>query len=308
MSRKHTDAELLEEITRVRDLLGRAPKAQDMTEHSKFSLNSYKRAFGGITNALLKIGEKPTFIRNQTKEDVISELQRLCKELGRIPTVNEFSKLSSMSFVTMRKIAQYQSWHSLLKEAGISDDEMIHLKKHNVTNEELKEEILRLKNKIGRYPTYNEMSIEGKYSCNTYEQKFGSWSKAFIALGFDDYEPQSIYKNQIRTIGKDGYTYRSHFEARGANILYELVMNDKIIQYEYERKVCNNRPWTCDFVVTANDGQEYWIEFDGMMESRKEIYDDNHEKIRYYKDNNIKYIIITDEDNLEEKLNEKSFK
>jgi len=292
MSRKHTNEELLSELKRIVKILGRSPKQYEVQEMGKFSPNSYKRAFGGISKALILIGEKPNILHNRTREEGIDELSRLYKKLKRIPTIDEFTTLSNMSFVTFRKITNHKSWHSLLKEIGVSDDEMIDLKKHNVTNKELKEEIVRLKEKIGRYPTYKEMANEGKFSCNTYKIRFGSWSNAFKELGFDDYINQSIYKNQIHSKGKDKIIYKSLFESRIANILFELKNNNKIKNYEYEKKICERRTWTCDFVIIKNDNSKIWVECDGMGKNRKDPYDCNNEKIQYYKNNNINYYII----------------
>jgi len=293
MSRKHTDEELLEELKRVVKLLGRSPKQHELQKIGKYSPNSYKRAFGGISKALIIIGEKPTFLKNQTKEDCLNDLKRIYKKLGRIPSTSEFSELSNMIFVTLRKRINYQSWHSLFSDIGVSDEEIAKLKKHNVTNKELREEIIRLKQFLGRYPTRIEMINEGKYSCHTYSTRFGSWSKSFKALGFDDYINQSIYKNQIHSKGKDGIIYKSLFESRIANILFDYKKNNKIKEYEYERKVCKNKTWTCDFVITKNNNLELWIECDGMEERRKIPYNKGNKKINYYKENNIKYYIIS---------------
>ncbi|MFZ4795937.1 MAG: homing endonuclease associated repeat-containing protein [Bacteroidia bacterium] len=290
MSNKILDKDLLDEIIRIKELLGKNPKQEDIAIHSKFSLNSYKRAFGGLGGALIKIGENPTYITGQNKEDVISEIKRLYKELNRIPKTSEFTRLSSMSFQTLRKICNKQSWHSLLSECGATDAEISKLKKHHVTSKELKEEILRLKSFLGRYPTYIEMAKEGKFSCNTYEEKFGSWAKAFKALGFDDYVSQSIYKNQIHAKGNDGNIYRSNFESRAANFLYTLKNKNEILTYEYERRVCIGKIWTCDFVITKNSNEEIWLELDGMLDKRKEPYDKS-KKIDFYKHSNINYYI-----------------
>ncbi len=302
MSEKISDEELLAELKRIRDLLNRAPRQKEVQEHSKFSVNAYKRAFGGINNALKKIGEIPTMEFGQTKEKALSELKRIYKELGRIPTTDEFSTLSTMSYVTFRKLVENKSWHTVLKEIGISDDELINLRKHNVSNEELKNEIVRLKEIYGRYPTYNEMSTCGIFSPDLYSTRFGSWSKSFIELGFADYVSQSVYKNQIHSQGKDGIMYRSYFESSFGNLLFELKEMNKIKNYIYEKKVCENKTWTCDFVIETNDGEEIWIELDGMMGNRKNPYDENNEKIAYYIKNNLSYQIITYDQSIKDEL------
>jgi hypothetical protein len=290
--RKHTDEELLNELRRVINILGRSPKQEEFSKLGNISINSYKRAFGGLSKALILLGEKPTFIRGQTREDALKEIKKVYDEFGRIPTTEEFSKLSNMTFATLRNITNNQSWHSLLKEVGVSDEEFVGKMKKNITNDELKEEILRLKNIYGRYPTYKEMTVFGKFSCNLYKNKFGGWSKAFKALGFDDYVSQSIYKAQIHSKGNDDIIYKSNFESRIANLLLKLKLDNEIKNYEYEVKVSNDRQWTCDFVITKNDNSKLWVECDGMEDNRDKPYNEDNEKIKYYKQNKMNYLII----------------
>ena len=90
----------------------------------------------------------------------------------------------------------------------------------------------------------------------------------------------------IPTVANDGSKYRSKFEASIVNFLVS-----KDILFEYEKRVCKNKLWTCDFVIG-----DIWIEADGLCEWRTKLgqksYSGEHEKIKYYKDHNFNYVIL----------------
>lgn len=119
MSDKISDKDLLDELKRITEELGRPPKRDELDELGKYSSNAYKRAFGNYSNALLKINAKPSFIRNQTKEDVISEIKRIYEETKKPPSVKIFNEKANMSYRTAKTILGDQSWASILIEAGI---------------------------------------------------------------------------------------------------------------------------------------------------------------------------------------------
>jgi very-short-patch-repair endonuclease len=304
--KKISDQELLDELKRVKTVLGRVPKQKDLSGNSKYSANAYKRAFGGISAALKLIGERPYMCKHPTRELCISEMNRLYKELNKVPTEDEFDEFAELSYVTFLRIIRPKPTHIFLEEeCDIPQEAIDKIMKRNISNEALKNEIIRLKELIGRYPTYYDMVREGKFSCYTYEHRFGTWIEALHALGFTDYISQSVYKNQIHVKGKDGIVYRSNFEARVGDILYQMEIDKKIKSYEYEKPVCEGRTWTCDFYIRFNDGTDLWLELDGMMASRKDPYDASNEKIAYYKAHGLKYDIM-DYRNSEifEKINE----
>jgi len=83
--------------------------------------------------------------------------------------------------------------------------------------------------------------------------------------------------------------------------LIESVFSD-ILEYfdlEFATSVLltEKRKWTCDFTISIS-GEVYWIEIDGMGNSRKVRYFDsqgnpNHEKIKYYKENDFNLVVIS---------------
>ncbi len=164
--------------------------------------------------------------------------------------------------------------------------------KRKITDEEFRIEILRLKQILGRYPNYYDVERGGIYSCDAYSRRFGSYIKAMHALGFTDYQNQSIYHAQIQTKGNDGLIYKSMFEAEIANYLLNKKTSSTITDYVYEKKVCEDRTWTCDFLITLPDDSKMWIEADGMGENRSVPYGPENEKIKYYIDNYFRFYVI----------------
>lgn len=109
-------------------------------------------------------------------------------------------------------------------------------------------------------------------------------SKNWRDLNIDLSDNSNVFG--IPTVADDGNKYRSKFEASIANFLVKHS-----ISFEYEKRVCNSKRWTCDFIIG-----DLWIEADGLGKFRKDakdkLYTDGNEKIQYYKDNNYNYIIL----------------
>ena len=178
----------------------------------------------------------------------------------------------------------------------------------NPTLEELKEEVIRLEKSLGHLPTYYDICKQSKYSQYHFANKIGgTYVKALHAMDFD-YISQSQWKNQKPTKGIDNIYYRSKFEASIAAILFNFKSLNKIISYEYEKKICLDRAWTCDFYIKI-ENKEIWLELDGIGEKRGDPYNSGkNEKIEYYKINNMNYKILSySKHKIEEKLKDLLF-
>ena len=284
---KYTDEELLDHILKLQKSLNRTPTQEDIQKAGKYAIGAYKRHFCTYNNALKKIGIRHNTKFGQSVEEIKQDILLVAKLLNRTPTSREFDKYSkTVSWITAsNKIVKTNSWNAVLKSCGL---DIVYNK--NLTEQEMKDEIIRLQNLLGRIPGYYDMIQLGKYSPEAYAYNYGTYVKALNYFGFE-YTPQSQWHNQVFTKGKDGTMYRSKFEALIADILYDTKMKGDILSYEYEKLVCKDRKWTCDFYIKIND-KELWIEADGMGKNRAEVYNDEHEKIKYYIDNNKNFYII----------------
>lgn len=288
---KYTDEELLNEIIRVENLLGHTPTQDEIHEKGKYSPGAYKRHFGTYNEALKRLGIRHNVKFNQTVEEIKQDIIRVSKIFGRAPTSNEFEEYSqTVSWVTaINKIDGYGSWNNTLKSCGL---ETTYNK--NVTEQEFKNEISRLQNLLGRIPGYYDMIQFGKYTPESYANHYGSYVEALRYFGFD-YVPQNRWHNACSEKGLDGIIYKSKFEVMIAGILLTLKSDKIIASYEYEKKICPSRQWTCDFVIhidTQNGIIDLWLEADGMGKNRPEVYSEEHEKIKYYIEHDFNFYII----------------
>jgi hypothetical protein len=115
--------------------------------------------------------------------------------------------------------------------------------------------------------------------------------------GFPNYVTNDRYVNGNRRgdcNGLDGNEYLSGLERTIGDILFEFKNANKIKDYEYERSVCEEKSWTCDFKIFFLDGRVFWLEADGLGKSRYHPYSSGkNEKINFYVDNNINFVIIS---------------
>lgn len=116
MSRKQpTREELLSDLERLRDDLGRRPIGDDLQEADCHSTYYYKKEFGSWSNALAEIGEDAR--QRHPDEELLDALRNLADELGRSPSAHELSEQTKHSHRTYQ--ARFGSWNGALEESGL---------------------------------------------------------------------------------------------------------------------------------------------------------------------------------------------
>lgn len=140
-SNKISEQDLIKEIKRVSEKVGRVPSHKDIEKHAKYSTSAIWNAFGGIQNAIVEAGlrsppsEGPTIddwkeyrSRNQvqtddapgyTEEELLRELQVLAKSLGRSPKVKDIKEHSKYSYKPYRN--RWASISEARKAAGVEE-------------------------------------------------------------------------------------------------------------------------------------------------------------------------------------------
>ncbi|MFC4450194.1 homing endonuclease associated repeat-containing protein [Halorussus aquaticus] len=94
-----SEAELLREIERLADQLGRAPKAAEMDERGEYAPVTYHRRFGSWRQALTEAdldGDR----RYVSEDDLLAALRELADELGEPPTTKDVREHGSYSLRT----------------------------------------------------------------------------------------------------------------------------------------------------------------------------------------------------------------
>jgi hypothetical protein len=283
----YSKEELLTEIGNLSERLGHTPTQDEINKYGKYPIGAYKRHFGTYNKALEQLSISPNIKFGIEPEAIKQDILRVYGLLGRAPTAAEFSEYSTTvsSVTAYHKISKNDSWNDILKICGIP---VVYNK--NLTDQELKDEIIRLEVVLGRLPGYYDMALYGKYSATAYAYRYGTYVKALHHFGFN-YVPQNKWENQTFTLGKDNVLYKSNFEANVANVLKELKESGLIDNYIYEYPVCSEHKWTCDFLIQIGE-RKIWLEADGMGNNRPIVYDKTKGKIKYYIDNGFNYYIL----------------
>jgi len=172
-----SNEDLLEEMSRVYDMLGHTPTAKSMDKLADYSPSTYIRRFGSWGAALEKAGVDSDREPNIQTEELLEEILRLRDKYGRVPKSTEMDSEGEYSTVTYRE--RFGSWQQAVEKCGLEP-----YRPHGIPEEELLDEIRRMADG-DRPPTSEDMRYEGKYTRSTYQRRFGSWNNAVSEAGFD---------------------------------------------------------------------------------------------------------------------------
>lgn len=113
-------------------------------------------------------------LRGVPDEELLEDLRRSAKALGRETiTMTEYEEVGKTHPSTIQR--RFGSWPKALKLAGLQPSRS----KIGISDDELFENIKSLWINLGRQPRYGEVKAPSSlFSAGTYENRFGSWSKA----------------------------------------------------------------------------------------------------------------------------------
>jgi very-short-patch-repair endonuclease/predicted DNA-binding protein (UPF0251 family) len=120
--------------------------------------------------------------RKYPREFLLTELKRVAKLLGKIPTMEEFDKESEIAAVTLAK--RFNGWKSALSSSGFDPD------KSRVTYQDIDMigELKRVATELNRTPSTSEFDQISSMSSSTLIQRLGgSWEKACRAARLKAY-------------------------------------------------------------------------------------------------------------------------
>ncbi len=113
-SKQYTDYELLGELQRLAEELGRSPTRYDLDEHGEYSYKTYQNRFGSWndakTEAMLETEKIP-------EERLLHELRRLAKDVDGIPRVTDMAEDGAYGHVTYYR--RFGSWMEALEKADL---------------------------------------------------------------------------------------------------------------------------------------------------------------------------------------------
>lgn len=168
---------LLNELHRLSED-GQPPTVAMMRSEGNYWVSTYQDHFGSWKAALEAAGFEPRSSVEISHEALLTALQVLGAKLEKTPTVAEMTEQGEHSPQTYRR--EFGSWNDALEAAGFESREP----PAKLSEAELLAEIRRLAEAFDRRPTAREMDAEGKHASATYQNRFGSWSKA-VELALD---------------------------------------------------------------------------------------------------------------------------
>lgn len=112
-----------------------------------------------------------------TAEELLDEIRRLVEELDTTPTATDMNQEGE--YWSSHYQNQFGGWNNALREAGLEPNQP-----RKIPTDELLNEIRRLARELNKTPTKKQMNDIGKYYCQSYRQRFGSWSEAVRQAGF----------------------------------------------------------------------------------------------------------------------------
>lgn len=188
---------LLAELQALHRELGTPPRVADIKEHGKYSYNYYKNEFGGIKNAreiagveqtkpepgqrkdgsggddeshAVDEGEKPG------QEDLAKALRELSGEIGGVPRTTDMNSKGRFSAATY--YGEFDTWNDALAAAGIESDRSTRTTTDGDAKTELRAELQRLADELGKIPNTTYVKEHGKYSLGRYYSHYDSWEDA----------------------------------------------------------------------------------------------------------------------------------
>jgi hypothetical protein len=123
-TRRIPRADLLAELQRLEETLGRRPTWADMEQEGSYSGWPYLSEFGSWRAALVEAGyEPPAGGRPQgtgrySPGELVAELRRIARKWGRPPSASEFDDHSELASSTY--LRRFGDWNSALERAGLA--------------------------------------------------------------------------------------------------------------------------------------------------------------------------------------------
>ena len=176
--RRISDADLLDELERLADEVDGTPTSTQMKRRGAYDPETYRRHFGSWDAALGEIGRESLSTGDRVSDDELrGDLQRLGEELDRRPTADDVIDHGEYGLATYQR--RFGSWRAALEAAGFDPDA------DRPSDDDLLAELHRLYRELEKVPSILDVEDESPHSPTTYQNRFGSWSEALEAAGFD---------------------------------------------------------------------------------------------------------------------------
>lgn len=185
---KVLDIDIMNDIKRVKTMLGKSPTQGDYKQNGLHSLSMALRRRKWNEWLMLSTG---CVNYNRTEDsktkriddlELVNDIQRVATELGHTPTRGEYDKHGHFSSDT---IVARKSWGEFIqKMCGLKPSIVINMAK--ATDEELLEQLKRLTRTLGHTPLKSDLGGDNGFGWSAYERAFGTFGNALVKAGLID--------------------------------------------------------------------------------------------------------------------------
>jgi len=183
--------ELIEELDRLSDELGRPPTTDDMDNSGRYSTPPYFDRFGSWYAALEAAGvDLPLRFEDVSREELLDELHRLAKLSEQAPQI--FDLRDHSQYRPRWFYREFGSWQTALEAAGFTPNRFT-----DVPDSELLTEIRRLSDESGEGPTRAKMDTQGRFPASLIARRFGTWNDAIREAGLEPAKRTSISNDEL---------------------------------------------------------------------------------------------------------------
>jgi len=258
LSYSHSEQELIGELQRVADVLGHSPSVAEMEAEGTVSSATISNRFGSWNEGFEAAGLATTKATKTSPQEVVTAIRSLADELGRAPTATEIEKRGAYS----TRVAQrrFGSWNAALREAGFEP-----LSKKNVPEDELAEELTRLRNELAHVSSSTEMHEHGRFTVDLYLNRYGSWKQAIKAAGMEYRGQPSGPDHPLWKGGYGDISYGPNWYRQRKRALERDGFECQMPGCPIDRKTHRER-WDRDLNVHHITPLETFIDADGVLD------------------------------------------
>ena len=228
------------------------------------------------------------------KDFLINIIYEYIDKYNKVPTIREINEYYGTELKNFYK-KHFGGWNNCLKSLGLKLNSV-----SRYTDDELRDYFMDFVKEYNRVPTIQDFNGTGRPSFWVYQNKFGSWAEACIHYGFKPNCREEKYYMSDGERCDSSYEYDISVWLKSHNIVYRRDVSYTEVDKEYRGKM------NCDYVFELNDGQIWYVEMAGFINTydftkyrsrAEELY---YFKIKYkeklLKRNNVNYRIITVDD------------
>lgn len=253
------------------------------------SASTYYKNFKTLDNVFMLIGiNRNAFYNDKLEEDMKNKYIKIRNIIGKVPTSRDLDKFSRNDKKYYGATTYLNHFESIEKLNILMGDTPYNYSRI-MTDNEMLEGLIRLKEEMGIVPTQTEVkSCDYCGSISDYSKRFGSFVKAIEKAGMI---PRSNKKELITPKGNkalSGYEYKFMLvlEQYGVDFKKEEFYKSYIKDF--------NKNYRFDFTLNIN-GERVFVEIFGITDN-KNYYKKTEEKIQLCKDNDLKLIELYPDD------------